>query len=115
MSSAHFPKTSITVDPTSTTILELEARDSVRDLMAKGAIAGVHVQNDTVDQTLAVQVWKRAEVTMTYAPTDIGEMLEIPPLEARYIELPIRGCAQVKLTGSMSGAGGQATYCVRIG
>jgi hypothetical protein len=111
---AHFPPSVVTVEPTETTILELAAKDSIADLMAKGGVAGVHVQNDTSDQTLAVQLWKRAHERLTYAPTGIGEMLEIPPLESRYVELPIRGCSHVKLTGTMSGAGGQATYCVRI-
>lgn len=115
MANAHFPPTQLTVAPTQTTILELSAKDSIADLMAKGGIAGVQVTNDDATQTLSVSLWKRTHERMAYAPVGIGEMLEIPPLESRIVDLPIRGCSHVMLTGTMSGAGGLATYCVRIG
>lgn len=114
MSQTNFAPTVVAVLPTTTDIAELAARDSIADLAARGGVAGAQVENMTVDQTLSVLVSKKAHPNMPYAPTGIGELLEIPPLESRYIELPIRGCSAVKLSGYYSGSGGSVRFSVRI-
>jgi len=103
----------VPVDPTLTVIVpELDVRDR--------SLVTVQIVNLDPSQTFDGTVWTRQNPTLDWAPSSIGDLSAIPPtssapFNSRSVDLDVTGAGWLRVTGVMSGLGGNVSTCVRVG
>lgn len=97
----------VSVAPTSTLIVELDVRGCSR--------ATLQVDNLDASQTFAGVIQRRVNTAGDWSPSTLGDYAEVGPLQSVTTDLDVDGTGYIRLVGSMSGAGGDVAYSVRVG
>ena len=110
MNPAAVPPTTVTVAPTTTTVQTFDT--------SKTKVLSIQVTNLDPSQTFAGAVQTRAradfaEATVPFVDTGRLELSSIGPGASGRVDVDAVGAAEVRVTGSMSGAGGNVSITAR--
>lgn len=97
----------VAVAPTSTTVLSVDVRGELR----------VSVQIDNLDaaQTFSGTVERRVAGAGNWSPSSLGDFSSIAALGSVTADLDVAGSADLRIVGTMSGAGGDVRVFIRRG
>lgn len=94
---SNFPYTPVPVGPTPTELFTIDTR-SVR-------VTAVQVTNLDALQTVACTVFSRIDGRLGWAPSSLPDLISIPPLESRLVQIDTTQLTEVQVTAVASGAG----------
>lgn len=95
----------VSVAPTTTTLCEV-------DVSQTGEVA-IQVENLDVSQTLTLALYEKLNTSNGYGASEISFGPVPPSTSSPVLKYRCAGAAKLKVTGSMSGLGGQARVTVR--
>lgn len=100
------PPTTIEVAPTETTLAEFDTRYT--------EVLTIQVTNASGDaQTFVGAVYRRLDSSQLWALTTISDLASIADATSVVVDLDVRGTGQIKIAGSLSGAGGNMIITAR--
>lgn len=97
--------TTVTVAPTETTLATLDVTGA--------SLVSVQVDNLDGSQTFSGNVKRRLGSSMLYARSSIPDLDTILPGESAVVDLDVTATTDLKISGSMSGAGGNVKITAR--
>jgi hypothetical protein len=111
MSSPDPAKTTVAVAPTSTVVVSLDVRDF--------ETATIQLDNLDATQTLTGQIERRINPASAWSVSTMGDFSSVGPTGSATgsvtADIDVSGTGYLRLTGLMSGAGGNVSVCVRLG
>lgn len=105
------PRFPVTVGPTPTTVVSVDVRPD--------ELVTLQIDNLDGTQTFSGTVERRLSDAAEWSPSSIGDFSSIAPAgsagDSVTADLDVSGTGFLRLVGTMSGAGGDVAYVIRIG
>lgn len=99
------PPVTVAVEPTDTVVAEMNALHIV--------IFTVQIDNLDATQTFTGRVQRRQDSGMEWADSTLADFSSIPPLGSVVADLDVKGTVELRVVGSMDGAGGNVRVAAR--